>query len=60
MAAAARALGLDMWTTLVGTVPGSWVRCEDGVAAFDSGTQIALFNAVAAPDAKATLARSRG
>jgi hypothetical protein len=43
-----------MWPTFVGAVPGSWVCIEDDVAAFDSGTDIARFNAVAAPLAAAT------
>lgn len=49
VAAAARALGVGMWPTFVDAVPGSWVCVEDDVAAFDSGTDIARFNAVAAP-----------
>ena len=54
VASAARALGVGMWPTFVGAVPGSWVCIEDDVAAFDSGTDIARFNAVAAPMAAAT------
>ena len=53
VASAARALGVRMWPTFVGAVPGSWVCVEDAVAAFDSGTDIARFNAVAAPTAAA-------
>ena len=49
VASAARALGVGMWPTFVGAVPGSWVCVEGDVAAFDSGTDIARFNAVAAP-----------
>ena len=54
VASAARALGVGMWPTFVGAVPGSWFCIEDDVAAFDSGTDIARFNAVAAPMAAAT------
>jgi len=43
-----------MWPTFVGAVPGSWVYVEDDVAAFDSGTDIARFNSVAAPTAEAS------
>jgi ribosomal protein S18 acetylase RimI-like enzyme len=42
-----------MWPTFVSAVAGSWVCVEDDVAAFDSGTDIARFNAVAAPVAAA-------
>lgn len=55
VASAARALGVGMCPTFVGAVPGSWVCIEDDVAAFYSGTDIARFNAVAAPTAEASL-----
>jgi hypothetical protein len=54
MASAARAWGVGMWPAFVGAVPGSWVCIEDDVAAFYSGTDMARFNAVAAPAADAS------